>query len=329
MSPELNRPYGRPDYYLLRFARSRETLDSPGPDYYLTYGALYCAIFWGMRKRMSESGQDWFDRTVIALQELIDHLAEREPELFVEMEAEPPKFRNWAVGVHRQVYEKTGFHKLPFHDMALIANSLFLKDILGGVGMKTTLGIVWDALPYWLGITKENQADQAEIPPVFRGSFSPFLSETFSYQEGPNQKLFLDLLEEFPNHPFIRVAALVALSMEYLKSNLTQKGQRWVEQVSGEMQKRTSDFISIYGFEPDLLAESLPGEYYEIYKTKGYLQLPFSDIMRIHLAFLRSLPPEYALRLNWPRQIATVLRLNLDYLVHRLPLRNRLPQSTV
>lgn len=122
------------------------------PDYYLGYGDKYAHRFTEVLKpQLSKAGQAWVDRTFVLLQSKIEDRRDQNPWAFAKLERDTPAFRSFAYGTHPAAYLDGGICDMPDKDLAKIAGTPDLMDILtldGAIQVaETGLGclVVWQA----------------------------------------------------------------------------------------------------------------------------------------------------------------------------------------
>ena len=129
------------DYYQKRADDFRRR--NPGmepPDYYLEYGDKYANRFASLdRTDLSAEGLEWRDRTLQALQQAIEDKRIEDPEGFAELERNPQAFREFAYATHPDAYVDSGLYDLPAQDLAVIAATPDLGDVLTQDGIQQTL----------------------------------------------------------------------------------------------------------------------------------------------------------------------------------------------
>ncbi|HVG56974.1 MAG TPA: hypothetical protein VNA24_00355 [Hyalangium sp.] len=101
------------------------------PDYYLGYGDKYANRFLNETSpKLSKAGQEWLQKTFVALQSKIEDLRQKDPAAFARLEQDPEAFRKFAYGTHSDAYVESGLSKLPPGDLAKIALTPDFKDVL-------------------------------------------------------------------------------------------------------------------------------------------------------------------------------------------------------
>jgi hypothetical protein len=122
----------------------------PPPDYYLSYGDKYARRFTRvLRPKLSLTGQLWLDRTFVLLQEAIENRRDKNPSKFDELERNNDEFRSFAYGTHKDAYLNAGLRFLPISDLAQIAATPDLGDLLTVDGIKQLLGTGVSLVPQW------------------------------------------------------------------------------------------------------------------------------------------------------------------------------------
>jgi hypothetical protein len=129
------------NYYQERaadFCRRNPGMDPP--DYYLNYGDKYANRFASLDQTdLSPQGLLWRDRTLNALQQAIEDLRTKDPAGFAELERDPEAFMEFAYGTHPDAYIDSGLFDLSAQDIAVIAATPDLSDVLSQGGIDQTL----------------------------------------------------------------------------------------------------------------------------------------------------------------------------------------------
>ncbi|MET0051550.1 MAG: hypothetical protein ABW095_10785 [Candidatus Thiodiazotropha sp.] len=129
------------DYYQERAEDFRRR--NPGmqpPDYYMEYGDKYAHRFASLDQTdLSVDGLAWRDRTLSALQQAIEDKRAEDPEAFAELERDPEAFKAFAYATHPDAYVDSGLFDLPAQDIAVIAATPDLGDVLTRDGIDQTL----------------------------------------------------------------------------------------------------------------------------------------------------------------------------------------------
>jgi hypothetical protein len=129
---DLRSKVGTLEYYRARhddFVR-RNPGKTP-PDYYLGYGDKYANRFLKeTAPKLSKGGQEWLQRTFVALQSKIEDLRQKDPAAFARLEQDPDAFRKFAYGTHPDAYVESGLSKLPPGDLVQIGLTPDVKDLL-------------------------------------------------------------------------------------------------------------------------------------------------------------------------------------------------------
>ncbi len=105
------------------------------PDYYLNYGEKYFKRFDALAKDLSPRGQVWV------------HEAARQIALHIEkglsLESDGIAFRAYVFGIHPDSYLSAGLGGLPLSDIAKIAITPDLSDLLSWNGIKQSVEVGW------------------------------------------------------------------------------------------------------------------------------------------------------------------------------------------
>lgn len=132
---------GTSTYYTERAADFRRR--NPGmepPPYYLEYGDKYVKRFASLDQTdLSPQGLEWRDKTLKTLQELMEKKRIEDPEGFAKLERDPEAFKQFAYATHPEAYMKSGLFDLPAQDLAVIARTPDLRDVLTKDGIGQTL----------------------------------------------------------------------------------------------------------------------------------------------------------------------------------------------
>jgi hypothetical protein len=129
---DLRSKVGTLDYYKAR--HDDFVKRNPGktpPDYYLGYGDKYANRFLKeTAPKMTKGGQEWLQRTFVALQTKIEDMRQKDPAAFARLEQDPEAFRKFAYGTHPDAYVESGLSKLPPSDLVKVALTPDVKDLL-------------------------------------------------------------------------------------------------------------------------------------------------------------------------------------------------------
>lgn len=119
------------------------------PDYYLSYGDKYVHKFKEeTRKKLSEKGKKWLDKTLLLLQEYIERILKSSPN----SELNSTDFRKKCFDSHPDAYINAGLFNLGPEDLYQIAMTPEWRDILTPDGMAQILEII----KRW-SVTKANE----------------------------------------------------------------------------------------------------------------------------------------------------------------------------
>jgi hypothetical protein len=138
---DLQHKVGTPEYYRARhddFVR-RNPGKTP-PDYYLGYGDKYANRFLKeTAPKLSPAGQEWLQKTFVALQQKMEDLRKKDPAAFARLEQDPEAFKKFAYGTHPDAYLESGLSKLPPKDLFHIGTTPDFKDIATVDGVAQTI----------------------------------------------------------------------------------------------------------------------------------------------------------------------------------------------
>ncbi len=117
---------GSPEYYRWRAEEFKQRHpDKEPPDYLLNYGDKYAKIFRDeIRPNLTDEGKKWVDRTMRGLQERMEK-AYKDGTLD---EMDPKAFKDFATGIHSDVYNKEGFGELSDRDVEKVWKRLMAED---------------------------------------------------------------------------------------------------------------------------------------------------------------------------------------------------------
>jgi hypothetical protein len=127
-------------YYASRNAdfKSRYPTSPPAPpSYYLSYGDKYARRFTTVLKpTLSGKGQAWVDMCFQLLQESIENRRDADPAAFDQLEQNDTAFKSFAYATHPRAYQSAGLKDLPVTDLARIASTPDLGDLMTIDGVK-------------------------------------------------------------------------------------------------------------------------------------------------------------------------------------------------
>lgn len=135
---------GTDSYYRDRYADFvKRNYGVQPPDYYLDYGEKYMQRFMTLdRQDLSAEALAWRDRTRTALQEAMEAKRRENLKAFADLERDPEAFKSFAYGTHVDAYVKSGLFDLAAQDIAVIAITPDIGDILTGDGLRGWLDTV-------------------------------------------------------------------------------------------------------------------------------------------------------------------------------------------
>jgi hypothetical protein len=107
------------------------------PYYYLDFGEKYMQRFMALdTEHLSADALSWRDRTRVALQEAMEAKRREDPKAFAVLERDPEAFKAFAYGTHADAYVNSGLFDLCAQDIAVIATTPDIGDILTSDGLK-------------------------------------------------------------------------------------------------------------------------------------------------------------------------------------------------
>lgn len=142
---------GTVGYYRARYDDylTRHTVPPP-PDYYLGYGEKYAKRFTTVLKpKLSLTGQLWVDNTFRLLQEAIERRRAADPAAFDRLEQDNDRFKDFAYDTHPDAYLAGGLRTLPASDLARIATTPDLGDIMTLSGISQVIETGARLVPQW------------------------------------------------------------------------------------------------------------------------------------------------------------------------------------
>lgn len=129
---------GNVDYYRQRLADfERRNPGMTPPDYYMGYGDKYAHRFADLGPlQLSSAGLAWRDRTLMALQNAIEAKRIEDPAGFAQLECDPEAFKAFAYATHTDAYIDSGLFDLSAQDLAVIAMTPDIQDVLSQDGLR-------------------------------------------------------------------------------------------------------------------------------------------------------------------------------------------------
>lgn len=122
----------------------------PPPDYYLNYGNKYARRFTTVLKpTLSAEGQKWLERAFVLLQQAMEGRLARDPAEYDALEQDSNAFREFAYATHPDAYLDAGLSKLPVTDLAKIASTPDLGDLMTMDGVSQIVETGVRILPQW------------------------------------------------------------------------------------------------------------------------------------------------------------------------------------
>lgn len=119
------------------------------PDYYLEFGDKYMKRFMTLdTAHLSPEALAWRDRTRVALQDAMENKCREDPSTFASLERDAEAFKSFAYDTHADAYVKSGLFDLSAQDIAIIATTPDVGDILTSDGLKGWLDTVLQLRPH-------------------------------------------------------------------------------------------------------------------------------------------------------------------------------------
>lgn len=137
---------GTDSYYRDRradFVRRHPTGEPPS--YYARYGDKCLQQFLRVEPDFTPDGQAWLQRTLVALQELMEAARADDPAAFGALEQDGDEFTRFAFSTHARAYLDAGLLRLPVDDLWRIVRTPDLVDLLTRDGVKE-IAAVLDAM---------------------------------------------------------------------------------------------------------------------------------------------------------------------------------------
>ena len=124
----------------------------PPPDYYLNYGNKYARRFTTvLRPKLSADGQRWLDKAFVLLQTAMENRLLKDRSAYDTLEMNNDAFRTFAYGTHPDAYLAAGLSGLNPFDLAKIASTPDLGDLLSLDGVSQVVETGVKLLPQWGG----------------------------------------------------------------------------------------------------------------------------------------------------------------------------------
>lgn len=133
------------------------------PSYYMGYGNKYAHRFTTvLLPKLSAKGQAWIWKTFRLLQLAIEDRLNANPSAFDTLEKDDAAFKKFAYDTHPRAYLDGGLHELPPTDLARIAATPDLGDIMTLDGVAQILKTAGGIVPQWAGDAKDAIVDDAK-----------------------------------------------------------------------------------------------------------------------------------------------------------------------
>jgi len=124
----------------------------PPPDYYLNYGNKYARRFTTvLRPKLSADGQRWLDKAFVLLQTAMENRLLKDRSAYDALEMNNDAFRTFAYGTHPDAYLAGGLSGLNPFDLAKIASTPDLGDLLSLDGVSQVVETGARLVPEWGG----------------------------------------------------------------------------------------------------------------------------------------------------------------------------------
>jgi hypothetical protein len=124
---------------------------TPPPEYYLGYGDKYARRFsLEVYPKLSPTGQAWLDRCRVNLQAAIENHLAIDPEAFDQLERSGPPFTDFAYATHADAYLNAGLSTLNPFELARIALTPDVADLITKAGLGQALEVGLRLLPMWV-----------------------------------------------------------------------------------------------------------------------------------------------------------------------------------
>jgi hypothetical protein len=129
------------------------------PSYYIGYGDKYAHRFTTVLvPKLSAKGQAWVWRTFTNLQLAMEAKLLADKPAFDVLEKDDAAFKQFAYSTHPKAYLKGGLHQLPVTDLATIAKTPDLGDLMTTDGIKQIFKTAIGLVPQWAGDAEHKAA---------------------------------------------------------------------------------------------------------------------------------------------------------------------------
>ncbi len=151
--------FGRLEYYESRFNDywERHPNNRVKDIYYISYGYEYCSRFIFLKEsgRMSIQGNEWIDKTMRNLQEMLEKLVQANPDL----ENNPNSLEAAAFKTHPKAYIDGGLLELNIMDKLRIVTTIKFKDLTSKLGKEQIYEVIKAQVNYYIGHPNESVKD--------------------------------------------------------------------------------------------------------------------------------------------------------------------------
>ena len=136
-------PTGTDHYYMDRLADfAARCPDATPPSYYEDYGDKCLHQFRRTEPHLTAEGQRWLQRTLVDLQDRLEHRRAGDPAGFGRLETDSDAFGKMAFEMHSDAYLDSGISELPVSDLFRIANTPDVADLVTPEGLEQLLEVI-------------------------------------------------------------------------------------------------------------------------------------------------------------------------------------------
>jgi len=136
-------PVGTDHYYLDRLADfAARCPDVTPPSYYADYGDKCLHQFRRTEPHLTAQGQRWLQRTLVDLQERLEHRRAGDPTGFGQIERDSDAFGKMVFEMHSDAYLGSGISDLPVSDLFKIAKTPDVADLVTAEGLKQLFEVI-------------------------------------------------------------------------------------------------------------------------------------------------------------------------------------------
>jgi len=116
--------------------------DTTPPSYYADYGDKCLHQFRRTEPHLTVQGQRWLQRTLVDLQERLEHRRAGDPEGFGRLERDSNAFGKMAFDMHSDAYLASGISELPVSDLFKIATTPDVADLVTPEGLEQLMEVI-------------------------------------------------------------------------------------------------------------------------------------------------------------------------------------------